>query len=274
MLAILCAARVAQAEIVHGVVVGSGGPIAGATVAPAHGDITITDNEGKFTVDGDGELTVSAPGYVSRTVPLSSRVVVALEADAGEIIEIEGKAPEQTKPLSYQLTADEIRIMPGAGNDILRAAQALPGVARIPFGFGGLVLRGTSPRDTAVYLDGIEVPIAFHFGGITSFYPNGMLESLNVTSGGYDASYGRAAGGIVTLTTREPRTDRWRMGGSIGLFDSNVQVEGPWHHGGVLIGFRRSYLDRIVAPFVADDVPLPSYYDFQLRTTFGDSRKS
>ena len=58
-------ARVAQAEIVHGVVVGSGGPIAGATVAPTRGDITLTDNDGKFTVDGDGELTVSAPGFVS-----------------------------------------------------------------------------------------------------------------------------------------------------------------------------------------------------------------
>jgi outer membrane receptor protein involved in Fe transport len=149
----------------------------------------------------------------------------------------------------------------------------LPGVARIPFSFGGLVLRGTSPRDTSIYLDGIEVPIAFHFGGITSFYPSGMLSDLTVTSGGYDASYGRAAGGIVTLTTREPRIDRWRLGGSIGLFDSSIQAEGPWQGGGLIVGLRRSYLDAIVRPLVEDDIPLPSYYDFQLRTTFGDPRK-
>ena len=100
----------------------------------------------------------------------------ALEpASDPEVIEVSGKAPEETKPLSYQLTAEEIRTIPGAGNDILRAVQVLPGVARIPFAFGGLVLRGTAPRDTAVYLDGIEVPIAFHFGGVTSFYPGGML---------------------------------------------------------------------------------------------------
>ncbi|MEO8707218.1 MAG: TonB-dependent receptor, partial [Kofleriaceae bacterium] len=123
------------------------------------------------------------------------------------------------------------------------------------------------------YLDGIEVPIAFHFGGITSFYPSGMLSDLSVTAGGYDAAYGRAAGGVVTLTTREPRVDRWRMGGSIGLFDSSIQAEGPWQGGGLVVGLRRSYLDRIVAPFVPDDTPLPSYYDFQLRTTFGDARK-
>ncbi len=198
----------------------------------------------------------------------------ALEPDEDpEIIEVAGKAPEETKPLSYQLTADEIRTIPGAGNDILRAVQVLPGVARIPFSFGGLVLRGTAPRDTAVYLDGIEVPIAFHFGGITSFYPGGMLADLMLTSGGFDASYGRSEGGLVTLTTREPRTDRWRLGGSFGLLDSSVQAEGPLpKKGGILIGLRRSYFDTVAAPFVADDVPLPSYWDFQLKTGWGDAR--
>ena len=63
------------------------------------------------------------------------------------------------------------------------------------------------------------------------------------------------------------------MGGSIGLFDSSVQAEGPFKKGGILIGLRRSYLDRIVDPFVEEDAPLPSYWDFQIRTTFGDTRK-
>ena len=157
------------------------------------------------------------------------------------------RRPRRPSRSRTQLTADEIRILPGTGNDILRAAQALPGVARIPFAFGGLVLRGTSPRDTAVYLDGIEVPIAFHFGGVTSFYPSGMLAELTLTAGGFDASYGRAQGGLVTLTTREPRTDRWRIGGSIGLLDSGATAEGPWQRRRV----RRSacgaaYFDTVV----------------------------
>lgn len=200
----------------------------------------------------------------------------ALEPDDDpEVIEVADKAPEETKPLSYELTAEEIRVIPGAGNDILRAVQVLPGVARIPFAFGGLVLRGTAPRDTAVYLDGIEVPIAFHFGGVTSFYPGGMLSDLKLTSGGFDASYGRSEGGLVTLATREPRTDRWRLGGTFGLLDSSVQAEGPLpKHGGLLVGIRRSYFDTVAGPFVGSDVPLPSYWDFQLKTGWGDARES
>jgi hypothetical protein len=196
------------------------------------------------------------------------------ESRGQETIEVEGKAPEQTKPITYELTADEIHELPGAGNDVLRAAQILPGVARIPYSFGGLVLRGMSPRDTAVYLDGVEVPIAFHFGGVTSFYPSGMLGDLSLVAGGFSSEYGRAQGGLVTLTTREPRTDRWREGGSIGLLDSSAMAEGPVAGGGIIVGVRRSYFDTVAGPFVGADIPLPSYWDIEVRGSFGDPART
>ncbi|CAN5690356.1 TonB-dependent receptor [soil metagenome] len=271
-------------RVVRGVVtrVNSPTPIAGASVLTDRGEIATSDLDGYFSIAvsaADRELTVAAAGYLTRSVRIAvgdGVLRVELESASGaEVIEVRGVAPEETKPLSYQLTADEIRFIPGAGNDILRAAQMLPGVARIPFAFGGLVLRGTAPRDTAVFLDGIEVPLAFHFGGVTSFYPGGMLSNLTLTAGGFDASYGRAQGGLVTLSTREPRTDRWRMGGSIGLLDSSVQAEGPLAKGGgIIVGLRRSYFDTIAGPFVKDNVPLPSYWDFQVRTGWGDARKA
>ncbi len=263
---------------VRGVVVeaGTSTPIAAASVLSERGEIAVTDTDGYFMLDvpaGDRELTVAANGYATKQVTIVDDVIhIQLAAASGaEVIEVTGRAPEETKPLAYQLTADEIRFIPGAGNDILRAVQALPGVARIPYAFGGLVLRGASPRDTSVFLDGIEVPIAFHFGGVTSFYPSGMLADLTLTAGGFDASYGRAQGGVVALTTREPRKDRWRTGGSIGLLDSSVQVEGPLpRDGGIIMGLRRSYFDTIAAPFVPDHTPLPSYWDYQVRTSWGD----
>jgi hypothetical protein len=267
----------APLRTVKGVVVrtGSGTPVADASVFGERGEVALTAADGTFTIRvarGGRELTVVAPGFETRTVRIvdgDNRIELD-PASGSEIIEVTGKAPEETKPVSYQLTVDEIRGIPGAGNDILRAATVLPGVARIPYSFGGLVLRGMSPRDTAIYLDGIEVPIAFHFGGITSFYPSAMLSDLAITAGGFDASYGRASGGIVTLTTREPRTDHWRFGGTIGIFDSSFQAEGPWRGGGVIVGIRRSYLDAVVRPFVDKTTPLPSYYDFQLRMSWGD----
>ena len=272
------AAVAAPQRIVRGVVTRahSATPIAGATVLAEHGEPAVSDLDGYFAIEvpaSERELTIVARGYVTRSVRVEDGVlhVELAVASGAEVIEVSGRAPEQTKALAYQLTADEIRLIPGAGNDILRAVQVLPGVARIPYAFGGLVLRGMSPRDTSVYLDGIEVPLAFHFGGVTSFYPSGMLADLALTSGGFDASHGRTQGGVVTLSTREPRTDRWRLGGSVGLLDSSIQAEGPLPRGGgLLVGLRRSYFDTVAAPFIDSDVPLPSYWDFQIRTGWGD----
>ena len=268
-------ASAAPTRVVHGTIrdQATHEPIDGAIVLGEY-TTAISRSDGTFDIKIDPnerDLAITAPGYHLRTVAITVPLAIELVPGA-EQIEVAGTAPmqTQTKAQSYQLTDDDIRMLPGTGNDALRAVQALPGVARMPYSFGGLVLRGSSPRDNAVYIDGIEVPIAFHFGGVTSFYPSGMLSNLTLTAGGFDAEYGRAQGGIVTLTTREPRTDKWRTGGSIGLLDSAVYAEGPVADGGVLIGIRRSYFDIVAIAFAPDDVPLPSYWDGQIRGSFGD----
>jgi hypothetical protein len=260
----------------------SGAPIDTAVLLVDAGDSAATEADGSFALlvsPATRRLTVVAPGYRTRVVPLSvasrdAPLRISLEPDQGsEVITVEGKAPEQTRPTSYQLTAEDIRRTPGAGNDVLRAVQSLPGVARIPYNFGGLVLRGQSPRDSSVFLDGIEVPIAFHFGGVSSFYPASILEDLKITNGGFDVGWGRTQGGVIALATREARTDGWRAGGEVGLLHSGALAEGPLPGGGgVMIGVRRSYFDALAAPFVADDIPLPSYFDAQVRASWGDPR--
>lgn len=287
---VLGLAAVASAEpdrVVRGVVIDekTRAPIEGALVT-GQVETATTDQDGNFAIvvtSSEQHLVVSAPGYAMRSTPVASAQRVEL-VESHEVIVVQGTAPrarprkpppppppppERPAAQSYQLSAAELRILPGTANDALRAAQVLPGVARLPYSFGGLVMRGTSPRDNAVYLDGVEVPIAFHFGGISSFYPSSMLDGLTVTNGGIPAEYGRAQGGIIEMTSREPRGDRWRTGGSVGLLDTSLVAEGPYHGGAVLLGFRRSYLDIVLTPFVADDTPLPSYYDAQLKASFG-----
>jgi len=279
----------ADDRVVRGVVIDrtTGVPIEDATVVGA--SVTInTARDGTFTLtigSEEHDLVVTAPGYAMRVVPLGNfnTLRIAMVASTTEVIEVSGRAPhtkaiverpmpEPPAAQTYRLTSEDLRILPGTANDALRAAQILPGMARLPYSFGGIVMRGTSPRDNSVYLDGVEVPLAFHFGGVTSFYPSSMLESLTVTNGGIDAEYGRAQGGMVAMTSREPRTDRWRTGGSVGLLDSSVFAEGPVLGGGILIGMRRSYFDIVAAPVASDDTPMPSYWDAQIRASFGHPR--
>src|SRR5947209_13388053 len=41
--------------------------------------------------------------------------------------------------------------------------QNLPGMNRAPYLGGALLVRGTPPADTGIYLDGQRIPILYHF---------------------------------------------------------------------------------------------------------------
>src|SRR5687767_2346992 len=96
--AAIAAAQPADTVVKGRVVDDSGDPVAGATVQL--GDETaVTDANGAFSIAGTGALTVTADGFTTAAVTAKQGVVVRLEAADGELIEVTGKAPEESKPL-------------------------------------------------------------------------------------------------------------------------------------------------------------------------------
>ncbi|MEZ4362769.1 MAG: TonB-dependent receptor [Kofleriaceae bacterium] len=283
------AALVASAVVAHprradadraisGVVVdaATGAPIAEAGIA-ANDRAATTDATGAFRV-GDLpfsriDLIVVAEGYETYfgSARLGAELRIRLQPDtSSEVIQVTGRAP---KGPPLHLGTEEIRSLPGAGNDALRALQSLPGVARTPFGLGGLALRGTAPRDTNVYLDGIEVPLLYHFGGIASFLPTALVDEVALEPGGASTRYGRGLGGVAEVTSRTGRGDQWRAGGELSLIHAAAVAEGPApSRGSWLVGVRRSYFDAIAEAASLDLSLAPRYYDAQLRWESGNGR--
>ncbi|HEU0031036.1 MAG TPA: TonB-dependent receptor [Kofleriaceae bacterium] len=253
----------------------TGQPVVGALVAVGASEAASGD-DGRFQITdapfGRLDVVVIADGYRayfgSARVGDELTVRLAAAAGSGEVIEVSGRAPNAP---SLHLDTQEIRNLPGAGNDALRALQSLPGVARTPFGLGGLALRGTAPRDTKVYLDGIEVPLLYHFGGIASFFPTAAVDELALEPGGASVRYGRGLGGVATVTSKTGRGDRWRAGGELSLIHAAAIAEGPGPlRGSWLVGVRRSYFDAIIAAANLDLAIAPRYGDAQLRWESGD----
>jgi len=280
VLAVITAAQPARADrSVTGTVVddATGLPVAGALINVGDGEAA-SDDRGWFRVDdvafGRVDVVVIADGY--RAYFGSARIggVLAIRLDAvggsSEVIRISGRPPSAA-PL--HLDTGAIRSQPGAGNDVLRALQSLPGVARTPFGLGGLALRGTAPRDTKVYLDDIEVPLLYHFGGIASFLPTAAVDEVTLEPGGASVRYGRGLGGVAVVTSRTGRSDDWRVGGELSLIHAGALAEGPGPlRGSWLVGARRSYFDAILKAASLDLVVVPRYGDAQLRWESGDGR--
>ncbi len=254
----------------------TGEPVVGALVSAGASE-GVTDDAGLFRIDdlpfGRLDLLVIADGYSAYfgAARIGDALAIRLQPDAGsETILVTGHAP--TGPPLHLDTA-AVRTQPGAGNDVLRALQSLPGVARTPFGLGGLALRGTAPRDTKVYLDGIEVPLLYHFGGLASFLPTGAIDEVTLEPGGASVRYGRGLGGVAAVTSRTGRGDRWRSGAELSLIHAAALAEGPGPLGGTwLVGARRSYFDAIIRGASIDLTLLPRYLDAQLRWESRDGK--
>ncbi|HUQ07199.1 MAG TPA: TonB-dependent receptor [Kofleriaceae bacterium] len=275
--ALIATGGVAQGEELPYVVAGlvtdarTGLPVAGAMIVTGD-DVILGDDAGRFAVAGSARfVVVQAPGYSERTLALTGDRIAALEVVldpkeiADEVIELVSEAPDLGDAPSHGLDADELRSMPGAMGDALRAVQALPEVARVPFSLGGLAVRGMSPRDTDAYLDGVPIPQAFHAGGVAAVIPSATIAGLELVPGAVDVRYGGMLGGVVLLHSRAPRADRVRLRAEVSPLDVQVGGEGPFADGAVAIGVRRAHLDEVVAPFLSDDTLVPTYWDAQVQ---------
>jgi hypothetical protein len=255
-----------------------GRPVAGARVSVDGGtEITTTDRSGAFKISaaiGAG-LVIQRDGYdpalANVTATQIEDVVMLLAGSHAETIEITGQAPPPS-PGAAELDRRELQRIPGTGNDVVRALTAMPGVVnfQLPIGYSGVVIRGSSPQDSKVLVDGFEIPVLFHNIGFRALLPAESIDSLDYIPGGFDVSYGRATSGIVALTTRAGADQRTTQA-EISAIDGGLLAQGKagakTHY---MVGFRRSTIDLLLPSLIPASADLslttvPSYYDAQLR---------
>lgn len=292
-------------------IAGAETPLVGATVLvrdeQGRAIETRSDAQGRFSLtelqSGQYSIRVSPPGFApvetSEQVVAGEAVTVTLrlspETDAIEIV-VEGERPAR-EVTRRSLEREQIRRVPGASGDALLSIQSLPGVARPPGLSGLLIVRGSAPQDTEVFIDGSAAPGIYHFGGLRSVIPTELLDRLDFYPGNFSARYGRVMGGIVDVGLRKPDDrctapymkdlDVEKHGcfhglAQVDLIDGRVLLQGPlskdWSFA---VGARRSWVDAWIGPvlesFDAGVTTAPVYYDYQAivdHTPDRDSRLS
>lgn len=219
-----------------------------------------------IAVTADGYQPITTTDSLVAGEELAATVRPVERPVAGEIV-VRGERPAR-EVTRYTLAQEEVRRAPGTNGDALRVLENLPGVARPPPMMGALLVRGAGPEDTGVFVDGTQVPLVFHFGGITSVVPAEALERLDFAPGNFGPEYGRALGGIVEIGLKSPRRDRIGGLGQLDLLDGRLFVEGPITSKlRFLIGARRSWVDAWLGPVLSQTgngvKTAPVYYDGQ-----------
>ncbi|MGC4093079.1 MAG: TonB family protein [Polyangiaceae bacterium] len=231
---------------------------------------------------GDAELMVEAPGYLPQraAIKLTPRsdfsVRVRLEKPAAPTptspdtkdapVEVVVRG-ERLAPAVSSFTRAEVRQLPGAFGDPFRAIEAMPGVTPIVSGLPFFYVRGAPPGNVGYFLDGVRVPFLYHVAIGPSVIHPGLVDRVDLYPGGYPASLGRYAGGVVSAETTAPRASLHGEA-NIRTFDAGALVEGGFAggRGTALLAGRYSFTAAMLSLLVPD-LKL-DYRDYQARISY------
>jgi outer membrane receptor protein involved in Fe transport len=275
---------------------GTRDPIAGADVLITRGHAAggdgsrsesagSTREDGRFEVHGDGPQDlriivtdgVHAPCIrdVTTTELAGGQPMLwtcytgPLDGPVRETVVNSDDRPELPKEV---LTWVESRTVPGTMGDPLRAVQNLPGVARSPFGIGQLIIRGASPDDSGVFVDGLQVPSLYHFLVGPSVLTPGLINEIDFYPGGFGVRYGRMSGGMLDVSTHSEPPRQMHGSVEVSPLDASASLNTPLgRNTSMVAAVRRSTIDLVLPKLIPEKpgstftTAVPSYYDYQAR---------
>jgi hypothetical protein len=130
-------------------------------------------------------------------------------------------------------------------NDMVNALTFIPGVNFLSGSYSGLSIRGGSPSENLITIDGIPVLETSHLFGNVSVLNAKFIKQAFVSRGGYDASYGDRVSGIVELTGKTGRQSNPEADVSANLISGNVFAAIPVGKKVSLSGaYHQSFVDQ------------------------------
>ncbi len=203
-----------------------------------------TDQNGFYSITkipaGDYTIQVSYLGYqtleeaisVEDDDILTQKIYLKEQNVQLETFEVSAEKEEartEVKMSMTKLTPKQITKMPSVGGqpDLAQYLQVLPGVVFTGDQGGQLYIRGGSPIQNKVLLDGMIVYNPFHSIGLFSVFDTDILRNADVYTGGFNAEYGGRISSIMDITTKDGNK-RYHTGKiSANPFGAKLSVEGP-----------------------------------------------
>ena len=115
----------------------------------------------------------------------------------------------------------------GAENDIVGAFSVTPGVVTTGDQGGQLYVRGGTPIQNKILLDGMTIYNPFHSIGFFSIFETELVKNVDIYTGGFDAQYGGRISSVMDISYRDGNTKKFSGKVSASPFMGKVVLEGP-----------------------------------------------
>ena len=248
---------------------------------------TQTDLNGMYTLskipEGNYKITATYIGYekLSQELSIKEGEIITLKFElkksSVKIDEIEISAERQemktdVKAASIKISNEDLKLVPTIGGeaDLAQYMQIIPGVIFTGDQGGQLYIRGGSPVQNKVLMDGMTIYSPFHSIGLFSVFDADIIKNTDVYTGGFSAEYGGRISSIMDIKIKEGNKKKLKGKISSNTFGSKLLMEGPLNNKGnttFLFSGKTSYLDKTSKMIY--NFPMPySYTDLYGKMTF------
>ena len=127
------------------------------------------------------------------------------------------------------LSKKELEKIPsyGAENDIVGGISVTPGVITTGDQGGQLYVRGGTPIQNKILLDGMTIYSPFHSIGFFSVFETELVKSMDIYTGGFDSRYGGRISSVMDITYRDGNKQKFGGKVSASPFLAKLVLEGP-----------------------------------------------
>ncbi len=229
---------------------------------------------------GDVNLYASFVGYQGLSMPLELKKDTIINFNLNPSIALEEvilsvkkdvKIEEKAQMSQISVPISDIEKIPTilGENDVLKTLQLLPGVQGGTEGMNGVYVRGGSPDQNLVILDGVPIYNVSHLLGFLSVFNTDAIKNVSLTKGGFPARFGGRLSSVIEINMKEGNKKEFHGEGAIGILSSRLTLEGPIvkDKSSFMISGRRNYFDLIAKPFIkkeakrtGDELDLTTYF--------------
>ncbi len=147
-------------------------------------------------------------------------------------VDVVAESQEKTNEIRTSVitvTPKKITQIPTIGGtpDLAQYLQVMPGVIFTGDQGGQLYIRGGSPVQNKVLLDGMLIYNPFHSIGLFSVFDTDILRNADIYTGGFGAEYGGRISSVMDITTRDGNKKRYCGKVDANTFGAKVLFEGP-----------------------------------------------
>jgi hypothetical protein len=253
-----------------------------------------TDVNGYFSISlpaGSYRLLVTALGYDSSVTEvnllpeaiITKKIMLTRQNQELKEIEISGRKTEKMTHINTGVTTvtpRQLKMLPSAGGepDVAQYLQVIPGVIFTGDQGGQLYIRGGSPSQVGIYLDGVTIYNPFHSIGLFSVFETEAIRNVDVYTAGFNAQYGNRTAAIVDVHTRDGNKNKLSGLLSSSPIMTRAMLEGPLvkskkdNGAGItfLLTAKQSYLEQTTKALYAGlGEPYKSGLPFEFRDLYG-----